>query len=230
MFSPVVASSAVFSARRAKRGADAIDENPVYGVMNMDIAAGQTLKALRAAQAIAVVADPSLKESMNGAANTIKEMSKSSKFVKGVGKVVSFTADHVNPLICVTSGIKVLGAEDKKETAIRETYALATMFGAEALAKEILGMPYTVKDKTTGQSITKNRDALYKKNPFLKKQVDALTDFCETKKAFGKISLKAVPGAGKGLLFVGASIGGYKLGTAIANAFLGKPEHNSQAC
>ena len=73
LFSPVVASSAVFSARRAKRGAEAIDENPVYGVMNMDIAAGQTLKAARGAQAIAVVTDPTLKEASLSAAETIKK-------------------------------------------------------------------------------------------------------------------------------------------------------------
>ena len=224
LFSPVVASSAVFSARRAKRGAEAMDENPVYGVMNMDIAAGQILKGIRAAQAIAVVTDPTLKEATKSAADTIKNMSKTSKFVNGVSKVVSFTADHINPLICATSGVKVLASDDKLDTGIRETYALGTMFAAEALAKEVLGMPYTEKDKVTGKSITKTREGLYKKSPFLDKQISAMKDYCDTKKAFGKISLKAVPGAAKGLLFVGASIGGYKLGTAIANAFLGEPK------
>ena len=224
LFSPVVASSAIFSARRAKRGADAMDENPMYGVMNMDIAAGQILKGIRAAQAIAVVSDPSLKEATKGASEAIKNLSKTSKVVNGLSKVVSFTADNVNPLICVTSGVKVLASDDKVDTGIRETYALATMFGAEAVAKSVLGMPYTEKDSVTGKTITKTRDGLYKKNLFIKKQVDAMKEYCDTKKAFGKISLKGVPGGIKGLLFVGASIGGYKLGTAVANVFLGKPE------
>ena len=177
LFSPVIASSAVFSARRAKRGAEAMDENPVYGVMNMDIAAGQILKGIRAAQAIAVVSDPSLKEATRSAADTIKNMSKSSKVVNGISKAVSFTADNVNPLICLTSGVKVLASEDKADTAIREGYALGMMFGAEAIAKEVLGMPFTSKDKITGETIAKTREGLYRKNIFVKKQVDALKDY-----------------------------------------------------
>ena len=41
LFTPLVASNAIFSARRASRGVDAMDENPVLGAMNMTIAGAQ---------------------------------------------------------------------------------------------------------------------------------------------------------------------------------------------
>ena len=63
-------------------------------------------------------------------------------------------------------------------------------------------------------------------NPFVEKQVAAMKDYCATKKLFNKISLKAVPGALKGLGFVFASIAGYKIGMATANAVLGEQKTN----
>ena len=57
LFAPAIASNAVFSFRRASRGVDAIDENPIYGMMNMDIAAAQTLKAAKATGDMVKVSD-----------------------------------------------------------------------------------------------------------------------------------------------------------------------------
>ena len=47
LFTPIIASNAIFSARRASRGVEAIDEKPIYGAMNMNIAAGQVFKGLK---------------------------------------------------------------------------------------------------------------------------------------------------------------------------------------
>lgn len=202
---PIVASNAVFSVRRASRGMDSIADNPIYGAMNMDIAAAQTLKGARAAKVIADASSYSL-EAASGATEAIKNLSNTNKFVSGLSQVVNFTADHINPIICATSGVKVLYADDKVDAAARESLALGAMFGAENLAKKALGMP--VIKTVNKQKVSIPREALYKKNPFINEQVTALKDYCATKKLFNKISLKFVPGAIKGLAFVGASIAG----------------------
>ena len=58
---------------------------------------------------------------------------------------MSFTADHINPLICATGAVKVLTSDDKTDSAIREGLALSTMFASEAAAKKLIGMPKTSK-------------------------------------------------------------------------------------
>jgi hypothetical protein len=221
-----------------------MSNNPVYGAMNIDIAAGQTLKGARAIKGIAAATGEDSKLLVEGASEAIKDLSKTNKFLKGAGKVISYTADHINPIICVTSGCKVLGADDKKDEAIREGLAVTTMLaGTEPLAKKFLGLSKTetvggkeveksflgfkYKKTVGGEKVTVSQEGLYKKlyknNPYLEKQVEAIKDYCETKEFFhGKKLLKGAPGAVKGLLFVGASIAGYQLGEGLANCIIGE--------
>ena len=221
LFVPIVASNAVFSARRASRGVNSIDENPLYGAMNMDIAAGQTLKGFKAAKEVAAVSNSDAHIMAEGASEAIKNLSKTNKVVSGIGKVIDFTANNINPIICATSAAKVLfGSDDKFDAGAREIISLGTMFASERAAKTFLGMPYTTKE--AGKTVTHLRTALYDKNPFLKQQISAMKDYCATKKLFNKVSLNFVPGAAKGLAFVGASIAGYKLGSLAADYILGK--------
>ena len=212
---PVVASNAIFSARRLDRGLDAIGENPLYGTMNFDIAAGQTLKGTQAATTLASATNKELAQTFQGATEAIKKASEGSKFLNGAGKVLKFTADNINPIICVTSGVKVLGSEDKIDTAAREVIALPTMFAAEKLARKAFGMPTFSKGKAVNQKA------------FFENQIKTFDDFCQRNKLFDKISLKYVPGVTKGLLFVGSSIAGYKLGNKVADCFLGKKEEKA---
>ena len=180
--------------------------------MNLDIAAGQTLKGTKAATSMAIAADPTLIQTTQSAADSIKNLSEGSKFFKGASKVVKFTADHINPIICLTSGIKVLGSDDKMDAAARECISLPLMFAAEGVAKRAIGMPYS----KNGQTVLRKA--------FFEKQLKALDDYCATKQLFNKISLKYAPGIARGLFFVCASIGGYKLGTYISDKLLGKQE------
>ena len=206
---------------------DSIGDNPLYGAMNMDIAAGQTLKGFKAAKEVAAVSNKDAHIMAEGASEAIKNLSKTNKVVSGIGKVVDFTANNINPIICATSAAKVLfGADDKLDAGAREIISLGSMFAAERAAKTFLGMPYTTKEG--GKVVNHLRTALYNKNPFLKSQVSAMKDYCATKKLFNRISLNFVPGAAKGLAFVGASIAGYKLGTHIANYLLGKEKSEEQ--
>ena len=220
LFAPVVASNAIFSARRASRGVDAMEENPVLGTMNMAIAGAQVLKGVNAVYEIAKVSDAELSGAMKSAADLIKKASDSSKVLKFAGKSIKFIADNINPIICVAGGVKVLGSENKLETGVTEASALGTMFLFENLYKEAMGMP------KNGKAVK----GAYRNNPFLAKQADALKDLCETKKLFNSVSLKALPGALKGLGFVFASIAGYKLGTAIANRCIGKDDRQCPNC
>lgn len=221
LLSPVVASNAVFSVRRASRGVDAMGDNPVYGAMNLDIAAGQTLKGVRAANELTLASNPQSAETLNGAKDAIKSLSSSSKAMKALGNVVKFTADNINPIICVTSGVKVLGSDDKLDAGVKEGLALGSMFTAEKCAKEFLGL--SRKKVVNGKKVVVTGDAGYEKL-FKKEQLDAINDFCSTKKLFNKVSLKMLPGVAKGLAFVSASILGYKLGAVVADAALGTPK------
>ena len=223
IFTPLVASNAIFSARRATRGVEAMDENPILGAMNMTIAGAQVLKGVNAGADAARLTSPELNKTVEGAAKSIKELSEKSKVVKYGGKALKFVADHINPIICAAGAVKVLGSDDKVDAGVRETFALGTMFLAEDTYKYIMGMPKTVNGKI------KPMTGLYKKrSPFLEAQANAMKEFCETKKLFNKIPLKTLPGLLKGVGFAIASIVGYKLGSSIANCFLGKPEEAKQ--
>ena len=217
-FMPSITSSGIFSSRRANNGANAMaSNNPFVGLMNFDIAGGQILNAAKGVSNIARESKNSLATNIISAEESIKKMAKGDKVVSGFGKVLNFTADHINPLICATGAIKVLTADDKADAAVREGLALGTMFASEAAAKRIIGMP--IIKKIDGKRVAVAREGLYKKNPFASKQVEALKDFCNTK-TFCNKSLKFLPGVLKGLGFVAASICGYQLGTAIANKIL----------
>ena len=229
LFVPVAASSSIFAARRVGRGINAMDDNhPLYGAANLVIAGGQTLKGIRAVEDLTEAAHvPSASESINAMSNAFKGLSESSKFFKLFSKLLNFASNNVNPLICGASAIKVLGSDDKADTACREILGLSTMFGFEYAAKRILGMPYKALH-LDGRSEMVAREALYHKSPFIEKQVKAFEDYCSTTKLFKKISLSSVPGALKGIFFVIASIAGYKLGGKIASYLLGKDECKTQ--
>ncbi len=221
LLTPIVASNAVFSVRRASRGVDTLAENPFYAAANMDIAAAQVVKGSRAATEIAAATGSELEAVSRSAAETIKTASKTNKLLSGVTKVVNFTADHINPVICGGSVIKVLGSDDKLNEGAGESIRLSAMFGSEALASRFAGMPIT--KKINGKRLTIKRDGYYKKL-FSQKQLAAINDFCATKNY-----MKYAPSIAKGLFFVTASISGYNLGDKIANAILGNETKSETA-
>lgn len=250
---PLVFSNGTFCTRRTQSGADALSSgNPYVAAMNMTIAGGQILKAADAATSIAKESTNTLATKITSAEESIKALSKGDKVLSGFGKAMRFAANNINPFICATGAVKVLTSDDKTDSAIREGLALPTMFLSERAAKSLLGMPKTCKfnpdtmkvetdglyelQKGEKQLVAKEgkykiidnkvaitNDGLYRKNLFVEKQVSAVKDYCETAKLFNK-SLKFVPGMLKGLAFVCASIGGYKLGTAVANQIIGNKD------
>ena len=214
---PQMTSSGIFSTRRVNQGAECINNNPCVGLMNIDIAAGQGMNIAKGVSNIARNGTTTLSANIVKTEQRIKSCAKNDKVIRGIGKVVNFTADNINKLITAAGVVKVLCADDKESAAIQEALALGTMFASEAVAKRLIGMPkYEYKD---GKKVAVERKGWYKSNPFLEKQASAFTDYCQTKKVFNR-SLKYLPGCLKGLGFALASIGGYKLGLSAADLIL----------
>jgi len=217
LYTPIIASSGVFALRRANRGIDAMDDNPFFGTANLAIAGGQTLKGIKAAKDLTYTTKlPSAKESISAAGSTFKGLSTGSKFLKFLGETFNFISNHINPLICFASGIKVMGSDDKADTAVREILGDGTMFLFEGATKYVTGMPIYKADANGVMQSTARKAC-----PFFEKQVKALDDLLKETKLFEKISTSSVHGALKGLIFVLASITGYKVGNKIADMLIG---------
>ena len=218
LYVPIALSSLIFAFRRTNKGLDAMQENPLYGTSNIMIAGGQTLKGLRATEDLTYSYEntSSAAESIKSMNSTVKTASETNKFLKVTKNIFNFVSKYINPLICVAEGIKVISSDDKADAAVRGVLGLGCMFTFEKYAKKYMGMPYMTIHKN-GTRETVKREALYHKNPFVEKQVNAMKDYCMTKQA-----LKSVPGAAKALLFVAASISGCKVGNTFANILIGK--------
>lgn len=222
LVAPTVAAQAIFSGRRAKKGAENIDEHPIFGLMNFDLALGQFLKGTRAARAAAVAINSGAAGNIQKTSDLAKNAATTVKKLGPIGELVDFTAYHINPIIWGAATVKGLGSKDEdKPTAIcRELMPVGTMRLCEEGCNYLVGMPITFKNAVTGVQENISRKGAYLE-VFNKEQKKAITDFIETKKLFDKIPVKNVAGAVKGILFVLASIGGYKLGEILANCVLG---------
>lgn len=212
---PIIAANAVFSARRMDRGFEALADNPLYGAMNLDIAAGQTLKGGKAAVTLASASSKEAAQTIHGASQAIKTASNGSKLVNGLSKVVNFTADYINPIICVTSGVKVLNSENKVDAAADEVIKVGTMFAGEGAYKVLAGMPKYVREN--GKLVSKSVESvLYRDVKWVRALVDNFTKYCNEKVLFGKLPLTFLPGALKGLGMAAVSISCYNLGAWIS--------------
>ena len=122
-------------------------------------------------------------------------------------KGVNWAARNVNPLICVTSGIRVLRADDKKAEAINQAYGLAGMFAFEKTSK--LFLTSEGRDKLVKYGFGK--DGISKKLMNAFSHLDKLSCAAGASK-WAKIGIPALKAVG----FVCASIGGWALGSHIA--------------
>ncbi len=234
-FLPLAISSAIFSTRRTNKALEA--DNPMVSIMNMDIATGQVFKAGECAMNIAQETKnkSGITNIITSAEENIKEMSKGAKALSTAEKVIKFTADNINPIIMVTSGIKIATSDDVERAAYIEIPAVGTMlFVTEPLYKKMVGMSKT--KRIDGKLVEIEKDPLFKeqiekaikKTPFIEKQIKAMNDFCKTSRFF-----KHAPNILKGLGFVCASISGYELGKLAgelaADKFAGKKvnKHNN---
>ncbi len=70
-------------------------------------------------------------------AKEMTNLKSTSKFFKGLDNFIDFSAKNTNLLLSAAGLIRVMGAQDKKEAACKETCSLAFMFGAENIMKKI---------------------------------------------------------------------------------------------
>ena len=74
----------------------------------------------------------------DAAVSVFDNLAQKSKVVDYTVKGVKWATKNVNPLICVSGGVKVLMSDDKTTAAVKEVAALSTMFAGEAVAKKLL--------------------------------------------------------------------------------------------
>lgn len=72
------------------------------------------------------------------AVDALKTFAKNEKLLQYAGTAVDWASKKVNPLICISSGIDVLRADDKQSTAITNATALVSMFAVEKVMKNEL--------------------------------------------------------------------------------------------
>lgn len=135
-----IISSAIFACRN-------VDKTQHGDVGRAPVAAAQSINVVnQAAKYNKAIA--------KGAELTTKLFDKwadKSKIARYGIKGVNWATKNVNPLICISSGIKVFRSDDKISTGIKEGAALATMFAGEAVAKKIL--PKLIKKLPVGSKM-----------------------------------------------------------------------------
>lgn len=111
-----------------------VDKTQHGEVGRAPVAAAQGVKVLsevsRYNKALAKGADATL--------SVFNNLAKKSKAVDYAVQGVNWATKNVNPLICISGGLKVATADDKTDAAIKEVAALSTMFAGEAIAKNTL--------------------------------------------------------------------------------------------
>jgi len=144
------------------------------------------------------------------ALNALKEFSRSSKPLEYAGVAADFASKHVNPLICVSSGIDVLMSDDKEYALATNAAGLGAMFGVEHLMKQHLG---DVIDSV-------KTDVLKIKDSY--KTVDKVVSFAQRA---GKGKLTPII---KGVAFVVGSCAAYSAGEKFGKLLLGREEAKSK--
>ncbi|MFA7658940.1 MAG: hypothetical protein WCY19_05865 [Candidatus Gastranaerophilaceae bacterium] len=123
-----VISSAIFCARNV----DKAEKQDKIG--RWAVAAGQAKKVVDYVSTL----DNEVGKGARTAVNALKTYSESEKLLSYAGKAIDFASRKVNPLICVSSGIDILRADDKDSALIKNAAALSSMFAVEHLMKNHL--------------------------------------------------------------------------------------------
>ncbi len=97
---------------------------------------GQTVNAVKAGTQL----NNSIGKGAQVVVDTCSEIAKTDKLFNGLGKVVKFASNNVNPLIAASSGLKVVLAkkEDRKKTLISEAGCVGGMLLGEGWMKKNL--------------------------------------------------------------------------------------------
>ena len=183
MYSAV--ASSFFAVRNAKK-----TENGEVG--RSAVALGQTAGVV---QEVAKY-DGAVANTARSACSVFSDMAKQNKAFEYAGKFTKFAVNNVNPLICVSGGIKTLTSDDKIGTGITEAAALSAMFLGEGLTKK--HYEEIINSKTCKNVTKKLSDS---------KILKPIAEYLKINKLNGKAGLIL-----KGLTFVIASMSSYAIG------------------
>lgn len=139
------------------------------------------------------------------ALSVFSDLAEKNKAFEYAGKVTKFAVNNVNPLICVSGGIKTAMSDDKVKTGITEAAALSAMFAGEGLIKANY-------DKMVASQTVRNGIKYLSKSKVFK----PIFEYLKKHKLEGKAAAVL-----KGLIFVSGSIMsydiGHKLGEPVAD-------------
>ena len=197
-----VVSSILFGIRRVDKTGK--QKDPVSAL----IAGGQ----FRTAGESIIALDNEVGKTAKTAVEAFNIAAKNEKLLSYAGKVINFASENVNPLICVSSGLKVILADDKDTAIITNAAALGSMFAVESLMKK------EVNKVTEQQALDKlligAKDAALESKTLGKTAKNLLT-FAEKHGGTGKWATVA-----HGVAFVAGSClaysAGEKFGTLVA--------------
>ena len=183
MYSAV--ASSFFAVRNAKK-----TENGEVG--RSAVALGQVAGVI---QEIAKY-DGAIASTARSACSIFSNLEKQNRAFEYAGKFTKFAVNNVNPLICVSGGIKTLTSDDKVGTGITEAAALSAMFLGEGLTKRHYDK--LINSKTCLNLLQKAQNSKILKPVF---------EYIKMNKLGGKTGLIL-----KGLTFVIASMTSYAIG------------------
>jgi len=144
----------------------------------------------------------------NDISKVFQSVGQSDSAFKYVVRGANWAAKVINPLICVSGGVKVVMADDKTSEGIKQTAALSSMFAGEALARSIL----TEKGRRIFEKKALGQNTVAKKLVHWGRVLDNY----KMRKCHLKGAKVIVPVA-KALAFIGTSIASYSIGSMIGD-------------
>ena len=187
--------SAIFSGRN-------VDKTAKGDFVRGAVAAGQARNAIGAV----ATSNGVIGKAASAGVKSFDSLAKAHTALGYTAKAVNIASKYINPLLCLSGGVKVLKADDKKSEAIKQTLALGTMFSFEKTAKAFMtpsGRTFLSKFGISSQK------GLFK---HVMRAFEALDKLAGTNR-WTKI---LIPMA-KGLTYVGLSMTGYSLGSKISD-------------
>ncbi|MBR6098361.1 hypothetical protein IKP85_01295 [bacterium] len=177
--------------------------NNIRKVENGEKARGTVVFAQGAkiVEAVAKYHDNTAK-SASEAFNIFGKYADKSKVLDMAGKGVNWATHHVNPLICMASGYKVLTSDDKLQTGISQAGAISGMFLGEGLMKRNMGK--VINEENIVKLAEKVKDV---------KGLKTIAEMVLKGGAGGKVASIV-----KGIAFVCASMTSYDLGQKLGDS------------
>lgn len=196
MSNPV--SSALFFSRNIGKVKNNGDVGRLFAIP------GQGLNAIKGA---AETFDGAIGKGADVAVKAFEATKSSSSILSTTAKGVEWASKHVNPLLCVAAGVRVIKAEDKEMALGKEAFAMGAMFAAEKTVKALSNSEFV------GKLAKKTSNSVLKKGLEYLTKLDGLENSSDKK-------VKYITKIVKGIAVVAASIIGYDIGSKIGKAFV----------